>query len=378
MAEQLKDKVAFVTGANGITGAYILAQLASEPHWTRIIATSRRKPRLLPKDPRIEFAQADLNVDVEQVEVLLREAKATGVTHFFHMAYVHHAAFDKQFEYNVPFFRNILYVVDKLNRDTLERVILQTGGKHYGSFSKKAPERLITEDLGRVKDLGRPNFYYAQEDYMFELQEGKKWTWTVTRPFMINGFSYGSGQSFATTAALYFTIQRYLGEEAVFSLLEEGDETSYTKRWDASSASNIAAFTTFAACHPGAADQAYNVVDNDPNEITFGDIWRYIGEYFGVPVTTKKGYNAEHDIQAKLDRGVWKDIVKKYGGDPDACVNYGTWWFFQFQMAITFKTHVSMDKARRELGWTTRCDTREELGKIFKSMEEAGIIPNIP
>lgn len=190
-AKEPNDKVAFVTGANGITGVYILAQLASEPQWTRIIATSRRKPQFLPKDPRIEFAQADLNVDVEQVEALLKQSNATGITHFFHMAYVHHAAFDKQFEYNVPFFRNILYVVDKLNQNTLERVILQTGGKHYGSFSKKAPERLITEDLGRVKDLGRPNFYYAQEDYMFELQKGKKWSWTVTRPFMINGFSHG-------------------------------------------------------------------------------------------------------------------------------------------------------------------------------------------
>lgn len=188
----------------------------------------------------------------------------------------------------------------------------------------------------------------------------------------------GSGQSFATTAALYFTIQKHLGEEAVFSLPEEGDETSFTKRWDASSASNIAAFTTFAACHPGAADQAYNVVDNDPNEISFGDIWLYIGDYFGVPVTTKKGHNAEHDVQAKLDRGVWKDIVNKYGGDPNACINYGTWWFFQFQMAITFKTHVSMEKARRELGWTTRCETRQELGNIFDAMKEAGVIPNIP
>lgn len=55
------DFVALVTGANGITGAYLVAQMAKEPHWKRIIATSRRPPFNLPKDPRVEFAQADLS-----------------------------------------------------------------------------------------------------------------------------------------------------------------------------------------------------------------------------------------------------------------------------------------------------------------------------
>jgi len=186
-----QSKVAFVTGANGITGAYVVAQLTSEPHWSRIIATSRRAPRFLPKDPRIQFLQADLNSDNVTIEAILRKAGVTGVTHFFHLAYIHHFDFHKQYEYNVPFFKNILTAVHNINQESLERVLLQTGGKHYGSFSTVAPKGLITEDLGRAVNLGRPNFYYAQEDFMFALQEGQKWTWTVTRPFMISGFTFG-------------------------------------------------------------------------------------------------------------------------------------------------------------------------------------------
>lgn len=84
-SKEQRDLVALVTGANGITGAYLVAQMAKEPHWKRIIATSRRAPLNLPKGPRIEFAQADLSGNQESIAKALEEAGATGVTHFFHV-----------------------------------------------------------------------------------------------------------------------------------------------------------------------------------------------------------------------------------------------------------------------------------------------------
>jgi nucleoside-diphosphate-sugar epimerase len=83
-AQDQNHLVALVTGANGITGAYV-AQMAKEPHWKRIITTSRRPPLNLPKDPRIEFAQADLSGDKESIAKSLKDANAIGVTHFFHV-----------------------------------------------------------------------------------------------------------------------------------------------------------------------------------------------------------------------------------------------------------------------------------------------------
>ena len=95
------------------------------------------------------------------------------------MAYMHDDSLEKQFEYNVPFFRNILAAVVELNDSTLERVVLQTGAKHYGFAYKPPPREPVTEDLGRCAMDGPPNFYYGQEDFMFNLQKGKKWTWNV-------------------------------------------------------------------------------------------------------------------------------------------------------------------------------------------------------
>jgi nucleoside-diphosphate-sugar epimerase len=192
-------KVAFVTGANGVTGQYLLAQLAQEPEWTRVIATSRRPPGSLPQSDRVGFHQHDLNKDVDAITKALQEMGATRVTHFFHMAYIHHDEFAKQYEYNVPFFKNVLTAVEELNRNTLQRVVLQTGAKHYGQAYKAPPRQPITEDLGRLGLGGPPNFYYPQEDFMFALQEGKQWTWSVTRPFLISGVSTGTSWNAAVS-----------------------------------------------------------------------------------------------------------------------------------------------------------------------------------
>jgi hypothetical protein len=192
MTNQGRGKVAFVNGANGVTGEYMVAQLATEPEWTQIVATSRRPPNNLPSDPRVRFEQADLNVDADAVKQLLVKWGLAGtVTHFFHMAYIHHDTFEKQYEYNVPFFRNVLTAVEALNRESLQRVLLQTGAKHYGVAKRDPPPGPIVEELGRV-ETGVPNFYFPQEDFMFDLQKGKNWSWTVTRPFLVNGFTSGT------------------------------------------------------------------------------------------------------------------------------------------------------------------------------------------
>ena len=95
------------------------------------------------------------------------------------MAYLHSDDLATQCDLNVPFFRNILAAVVELNDSTLKRVVLQTGAKHYGFAYKAPPREPVTEDLGRCALDGPPNFYYGQEDFVFELQKGKKWTWNV-------------------------------------------------------------------------------------------------------------------------------------------------------------------------------------------------------
>jgi hypothetical protein len=228
---------------------------------------------------------------------------------------------------NVAFFRNILTAVVELNNSTLKRVVLQTGAKHYGFAFKSPtgdpPSGPVTESLGRSAVGGPPNFYYGQEDFLFNLQKGQNWTWNVTRPWVIMGASR-SGQSYATSAAIFFTIQKYLGETAYFPIRKEHvTNNCYNKRQDVSSAAHIARFTTYMALNDDAGNQDYNVIDNDPKGPTFKDYWEFFGEYFGVPVSTKVGYHAGEDAEEKIKNGVWNEISKKYGVDPKAAETYG-------------------------------------------------------
>lgn len=172
-------------------------------------------------------------------------------------------------------------------------------------------------------------------------------------------------------------MQKFLGEPAVFTVPIDG-ESCYEKRQDFSSASNIAAFTSYLATHAGGANQAYNIVDSDASETTFADLWEYMGSYFGVPVTTRAGFNLGKDIEDKLKAGLWGQIVDKHGGDRDACERFATWKFFAWAMGnAPWGSHVSMDKAFREIGWTVQFDTRQDIKRIFDTMRETSIIPTI-
>jgi hypothetical protein len=112
-------------------------------------------------DPHLQFVAYDLNVGAYDLPAALKTIGAVGGTDFFHLAYIHHDSFERQYNYNVRFFNNVLTAVDQLNRDSLQRVVLQTGENHYG-FHYKPPQIIPTT-------------------------EDRKWMWTVTRPFLISG-----------------------------------------------------------------------------------------------------------------------------------------------------------------------------------------------
>lgn len=62
---------------------------------------------------------------------------------------------------DVPMLTHALVAVNAISGDSLERVVLQTGGKHYGIFEQKPPLPL-TEDQPRYNE-GPPNFYYGRQ-----------------------------------------------------------------------------------------------------------------------------------------------------------------------------------------------------------------------
>lgn len=131
-------KVAFVAGANGISGNAIIEYLIRTPEseWSQIIISSRSPLKYFWQDPRVRFVAVDFLSPIERILADLTPL-CRNVTHAFFTSYVHVDDFSKLRELNVPLFENFLTAIDKVAGDNLQRVCLQTGGKVWVPLSAR-------------------------------------------------------------------------------------------------------------------------------------------------------------------------------------------------------------------------------------------------
>ncbi|PVH77017.1 nucleoside-diphosphate-sugar epimerase GsfE [Cadophora sp. DSE1049] len=371
-------KVAFVAGCNGVSGNAITEFLIRQPveEWSRIIVTSRSPLKNYWQDPRVEFLALDF---LDPVDTLIQKMQhvCQDVTHAYFAAYVHTDGFEKLRELNVPLFENFLTAIDTVAGESLQRVCLQTGGKHYGAHLGPT-ESPLHEDMARYDDQGE-NFYYVQEDFLFQLHAQRKWSWNVIRPNGIIGFTPGkNGMSEAITLALYMIVCKELGQTPQFP----GNKYFYNAVDDQSYAVGLADMSIWATTHEHTKNEAFNHTNGDMF------VWRYffpkIGKYFGLDIPTQTDWTElgedgkyAHSIRmgewAKDKEPVWKSMCEKYGGNPEA-FSWGTWQFFDWSVGKAWPTVSSLSKARR-FGWKRYDDTYQTWVETFRVFENAGVLP---
>jgi len=196
------SSVALVFGANGISGTAALDVLLQSPSFSKIVAVSRSEPKLDYKTSRISFVSVDLlQSSIQEIADKLNQAGAADAAHAFHYAYIEKSDELESVEVN----KNLL---DKALRSTalvakgLKSFLLQTGYKYYGVH--KGPPHLsprpFKEDTPRHSG---PNFYFDQEDLIREFCIIHSWSYLITRPNFIIGFSKGNFMNLAVTIAIY-------------------------------------------------------------------------------------------------------------------------------------------------------------------------------
>ncbi|KAF4996339.1 hypothetical protein FDECE_12483 [Fusarium decemcellulare] len=389
-------RVAFVSGCNGVSGNAIVEFLIRQPktEWSRIIVTSRTPSKVFWQDPRVEFIAIDFLAPVEDI-VTKMQTMCQDVTHAYFTSYVHTDVIERLGELNVPLFENFLLSIDRVAR-SLQRVCLQTGGKHYGHHLGPSPCP-ARETAPRGKDHPS-NFYYKQEDILFRLQAQRTWSWNVIRPGGIVGFTPGSkhsklhvrmtltkagrlenGMSEALTLALYVLICKELGDVPRFP----GNEYFYNAVDDDSYAPSLADMTIWATTHDHTKNEAFNHANGD----TY--VWKYhyasVCAYFGIDIPEQTEWPTVHDDGrlvtqvvlgdwAKDKKPVWERLCEKYGGNKEA-FDWGTWSFFDWATGKSWPTIMSISKARK-FGWNRYDDTLETWVDTFKAFENAGILPS--
>ena len=377
-----QQKVAFITGGNGITGNAILDYLVTKTtaeEWSKIIVTSNSPLASTIEDSRIVFIALDFTQDSQKLIEQMKTVCAQ-TTHTYFSSYVHRDDFRELNYANERLFENFLLAITSV-APNLQNVTLQTGGKYYNVHIQPASNPL-REDHHRAVPKSE-NFYYAQEDFLKDYQKNKNWTWNVIRPQAIIGSTYKpNGMNSALSFALYFLICKKSGTKAPMptnpSYWEGYDDMAY--------APLIADLTIFDSTKPKCANEAFNCTNGD--SVCWKYFWPQLATYFGIdPADASSQLSVtepgDGDVQqpfslaswAKDKRPVWDKLCEEAGSATSKkTFDCGTWQFQDWVFGRTWSALLSVSKARK-YGWTGYIDSFDSFIATFDELVRQGIIP---
>ena len=97
---------------------------------------------------------------------------------------------------------------------SLRHVALLQGTKAYGVHVRPLT---VPAREGRSEMYEQPNFYWAQENFLRELQQGKAWHWSILRPVLIVGEAIGGAMDLIPPLGVYAAMLREQGTRAGLS-----------------------------------------------------------------------------------------------------------------------------------------------------------------
>ncbi|KAL2974109.1 hypothetical protein AAZX31_14G084600 [Glycine max] len=317
----------------------------------------------------VHYIQCDIS---DQNDAESKLSSLTDVTHVFYVCWARRPTEAQNCQVNGAMLRNVLRAVIP-NAPNLRHVSLQTGTKHYlGPFEllgkiEVAHDPPFTEDLPR---LDAPNFYYTQEDILFEevRKKGLTLTWFVNRPHFIFGFSPYSLMNLVGTLCVYAAICKHEGVPLWFP----GTKAVWECYNTASDADLIAEQHIWGAVDPRAKNEAFNCSNGDV--FKWKHVWKVLAERFGI---REYGFLEGEDLRLsemmKEKGAVWEEIVKKNGLQRTKLEDVGDWWFADLILRMEAVLD-SMNKAR-EHGFFGFRDSKKSFMNWIDKTKACKIVP---
>ena len=278
----MANKKVVVAGATGLVGAAALRHFGSSGS-CEVVALSRRKPREL---HGARYVQADLTVSAQCNRAA---PDLQGATHLVYAALYETPDLvggwrdPNQIRTNDLMLRNLMAALEPVSPQ-LRHVALLQGTKAYGVHVRPL---IVPAREGRSEMYEQPNFYWAQENFLRELHQGKNWHWSILRPVLIVGETVGGAMDLIPPLGVYAAMLReqgrpldYPGGAARVSQAVDVDLLARAIGW---------AGETEAARH-----QAFNVTNGDV--FTWENVWPAIADALdmkpgaAVPLSLVKEY----------------------------------------------------------------------------------------
>jgi nucleoside-diphosphate-sugar epimerase len=357
-------KTAVVVGALGVIGRYIVEKLASLPDW-QVVGLSRRAAE---PGERVRHISVDLT-DARDAATKLAGLKEA--THVFYAAFQPPAAgaganAAANVAPNVDMLVNSVTAIDHAS-SRLERVVLVTGNKVYGSHLGpfRTPAR---EDDPRHMP---PDFYFDQVDWLTayqreQQQQGKRWSWTEIRPHTLCGFSPGTAMSILSVIAVYASISRHYGLPLRFP----GKPGAFRAVYQVTESSHLANALHWAATEPRCANQAFNITNGD--YFRWCNVWPKIAAVFEMPAGDVQTISL---VQHMADKApLWEELVRRHNLNPYRFDELVAWPFGDYVFGCDWDVMTSTVKAR-QFGFHDLVDSEEMFVRLLARFRAERIVP---
>ena len=344
-------KKAVVVGALGVIGRYIVEKLASLPDW-EVVGLSRRKGE---DRGRVRYVSADL---LNEKEVHVGDA-----THIFYAAFQASAGAAADYAKNIAANRDMLVnSVTSIEKQSsrLERVVLVTGTKYYGSHL--GPYRTPAKESDPRHD--GPNYYFDQVDWLAAFQLGKRWSWTELRPQTLCGFAPGTAMSIVPVIAVYAALCKELGEPLRFP------GSAWRSIYQVTESAHFAEAALWAATEPRCANQAYNITNGD--YFRWCNVWPRIAEVFQLDVGEPKEISLVETMADKA--ALWARMVAKHRLQPYRFDELVAWPFGDYVFACNWDVMSDLTKSRQH-GFQRVVDSEEMFVRLLRRFRDERIVP---
>ena len=361
----MADKKVVVAGATGLVGNAALRHFGTSGG-CEVIALSRRKPRDL-------HGARHLALDLTDAAQCARSAPhLQGATHLVYAALYEAPNLvdgwrdERQIRTNDLMLRNLMAVLEPAT-PSLKHVALLQGTKAYGVHVRPLT---VPAREGRSEMYEQPNFYWAQENFLRELQRGKAWHWTILRPVLIVGETIGGAMDLIPPLGVYAAVLREEGR----SLDYPGGAARVSQAVDVDL---LARAIAWAGEADAARNEAFNVTNGDV--FTWENVWPAIAGALdmspgnAVPLSLAKtcpqwiapwdALRRKHDLVApSLEAFV--GLSFQYA---DYSMRYG-------QSQSGPPSIVSIVKINRA-GFTEMMDTEDMFRKCFRHARSSRLLP---
>lgn len=289
-------KKVVVAGATGLVGNAALRHFGTS-HGGEVIALSRRTPREL-------YGARHVQIDLtDGAQCARAAAELEGTTHLVYAALYEAPDLvdgwrdEKQIRTNDLMLRNLMGALEPV-APTLQHVALLQGTKAYGVHVRPLT---VPAREGRSEMYEQPNFYWAQENFLRELQQEKAWHWSILRPVLIIGEAMGGAMDLIPPLGVYAALLREQGRPLDYP----GGAARVSQAVDVDLLARAIAWSGEAAA---ARNEAFNVTNGDV--FTWENVWPAIAKALDM----KPGKAVPLSLAQEYPKWIapWEELRRKH------------------------------------------------------------------